>query len=34
MGNGLDNVRDIFLDGVAGGNARQAVMRNTGHRYT
>lgn len=34
MGKGLDNVRDIYLDGIAGGNARAAVMRNTGHRYT
>jgi len=34
MGKGLDNVRDIYLDGIAGGNARAAVLRNTGHRYT
>ena len=34
MGKGLDNVRDIYLDGIAGGNAREAVLRNTGHRYT
>lgn len=34
MGKGLDRVRDIYLDGIAGGNARAAVLRNTGHRYT
>ena len=34
MGKGLDNVRDIYLDGIAGGNTRAAVLRNTGHRYT
>jgi predicted SnoaL-like aldol condensation-catalyzing enzyme len=34
MGKGLESVRDIYLDGIAGGNARQAVLRNTGHRYT
>lgn len=34
MGQGLENVRDIYLDGIAGGNAREAVLRNTGHRYT
>lgn len=34
MGKGLDNVRDIYMDGIAGGNARAAVLRNTGHRYT
>ncbi|WP_299140992.1 nuclear transport factor 2 family protein [uncultured Tateyamaria sp.] len=34
MGNGLDNVRDIYLDGIAGGNIREAVTKNTGHRYT
>ncbi|MGJ8532109.1 MAG: nuclear transport factor 2 family protein [Alphaproteobacteria bacterium] len=34
MGKGLENVRDIYLDGIAGGNARAAVLRNTGHRYT
>ncbi|MEO0680216.1 MAG: nuclear transport factor 2 family protein [Pseudomonadota bacterium] len=34
MGKGLDRVRDIYLDGIAGGNAREAVLRNTGHRYT
>lgn len=31
---GLDRVRDLYLDGIAGGNAREAVLRNTGHRYT
>lgn len=34
MGKGLDHVKDIYLDGIAGGNAREAVLRNTGHRYT
>ena len=34
MGQGLDNVRSIYMDGIAGGNAREAVLRNTGHRYT
>ena len=34
MGKGLEHVRDIYLDGIAGGNARDAVLRNTGHRYT
>lgn len=34
MGQGLDNVRSIYLEGIAGGNAREAVTRYTGHRYT
>lgn len=34
MGNGLDNVRKIYLEGIAGGNAREAVYKYTGHRYT
>jgi predicted SnoaL-like aldol condensation-catalyzing enzyme len=34
MGKALDSVRDIYLDGIACGNARDAVLRNTGHRYT
>lgn len=34
MGKGLDNVRAIYLEGIAGGNARDAVTRYTGHRYT
>ncbi|MEM6304203.1 MAG: nuclear transport factor 2 family protein [Pseudomonadota bacterium] len=34
MGSGIERVRDIYLDGIAGGNARAAVLRNTGHRYT
>lgn len=34
MGQGLDNVRAIYLEGIAGGNAREAVMKYTGHRYT
>ncbi len=34
MGQGLDNVRRIYLEGIAGGNARVAVEACTGHRYT
>ena len=34
MGKGLDRVHDLYLDGIAGGNPREAVLRNTGHRYT
>ena len=34
MGQGLDNVRNIYLEGIAGGKAREAVHAYTGHRYT
>ena len=34
MGQGLENVRKIYLEGIAGGNAREAVLKYTGHRYT
>ncbi len=34
MGQGLENVRRIYLEGIAGGNAREAVLKYTGHRYT
>ncbi|MEM0977202.1 MAG: hypothetical protein AAGJ34_06690 [Pseudomonadota bacterium] len=34
MGQGLENVRRIYLEGIAGGNAREAVNKCTGHRYT
>jgi len=34
MGQGLDNVRRIYLEGIAGGQAREAVTKYTGHRYT
>jgi len=34
MGQGLDNVRRIYLEGIAGGAAREAVTKYTGHRYT
>jgi predicted SnoaL-like aldol condensation-catalyzing enzyme len=34
MGKGMDNVRRIYLEGIAGGNAREAVLKYTGHRYT
>jgi predicted SnoaL-like aldol condensation-catalyzing enzyme len=34
MGQGLENVRGIYLEGIAGGNAREAVTKYTGHRYT
>lgn len=34
MGQGLDNVHSIYLEGIAGGRAREAVTAYTGHRYT
>ena len=34
MANALDTVRNIYLEGIAGGNAREAVTKYTGHRYT
>lgn len=34
MGQGLENVRRIYLEGIAGGKAREAVQKYTGHRYT
>ena len=34
MAQGLENVRNIYLEGIAGGNAREAVYKYTGHRYT
>ncbi|WP_289035565.1 hypothetical protein [uncultured Roseibium sp.] len=34
MGRGLENVRRLYLEGIAGGNAREAVTKYTGHRYT
>lgn len=34
MGQALDNVRAIYLEGIAGGTARAAVHKYTGHRYT
>jgi len=34
MGIGLDNVQRLYLEGIAGGNARDAVSKYTGHRYT
>ena len=34
MGQGLENVRRIYLEGIAGGQAREAVTKYTGHRYT
>lgn len=34
MGKGLENVRKIYLEGIAKGNARAAVEAYTGHRYT
>ena len=34
MGKGLDNVRRIYLEGIAQGNIREAVVKYTGHRYT
>ena len=34
MGQALNNVRAIYLEGIAGGKAREAVQKYTGHRYT
>jgi len=34
MGKALHNVRQLYMEGIAGGNAREAVERYTGHRYT
>lgn len=34
MGKGLENVRRLYLEGIAGGQARAAVTAYTGHRYT
>lgn len=34
MGKGLENVHSIYLEGIAGGKAREAVTKYTGHRYT
>lgn len=34
MATGLENVHAIYLEGIAGGNAREAVETYTGHRYT
>lgn len=34
MTQGLENVRSLYLEGIAGGNARAAVTKYTGHRYT
>ncbi|MEM1378998.1 MAG: nuclear transport factor 2 family protein [Pseudomonadota bacterium] len=34
MGQGAENVRKLYLEGIAGGDARAAVTRYTGLRYT
>lgn len=34
MGKGLDSVRRIYMEGIAGGSPREAVEKYTGHRYT
>ncbi|MFK7962530.1 MAG: nuclear transport factor 2 family protein [Burkholderiaceae bacterium] len=34
MGKGLENVRRIYIEGIAQGNIREAVLQCTGHRYT
>lgn len=34
MTSGLENVRRLYLEGIAGGNVRDAVTKYTGHRYT
>lgn len=34
MGHALENVHRLYLEGIAQGNAREAVTKYTGHRYT
>ena len=34
MGQGLENVKSLYLEGIAEGKAREAVQKYTGHRYT
>lgn len=34
MGQAQENVANLYLDGIANGNAREAVYKYTGHRYT
>ncbi|MEO0871459.1 MAG: hypothetical protein AAFY19_05785 [Pseudomonadota bacterium] len=34
MGKALENVQNLYLEGIAQGNAREAVQKYTGHRYT
>ena len=34
MGIALENVRRLYLEGIAGGAARAAIEKYTGHRYT
>lgn len=34
MGQALENVHRLYLDGIGGGHAREAVTKYTGHRYT
>ncbi|MEL7298207.1 MAG: polyketide cyclase, partial [Pseudomonadota bacterium] len=34
MGIAAENVRNLYLEGIAGGDARTAVEKYTGHRYT
>lgn len=34
MGKGLDSVRKIYIEGIAGGKIREMVTACTGHRYT
>lgn len=34
MSQALESVRNIYLEGIAGGNPREAVTKYTGHRYT
>jgi len=34
MAQAKDNVANLYLDGIANGNAREAVYKYTGHRYT
>ncbi len=34
MGKASENVQRLYLEGIAGGRAREAVLKYTGHRYT
>lgn len=34
MATALENVKSLYLEGIAAGNAREAVTKYTGHRYT
>ncbi|MGH1464804.1 MAG: nuclear transport factor 2 family protein [Cognatishimia sp.] len=34
MGKGIESVKAAYLEGIAGGNARESVTKYSGHRYT